>query len=543
MDRIRSLERVENQDSWDIIVIGGGATGLGVAVDAASRGYKTLLMEQADFAKGTSSRSTKLVHGGVRYLEQGNVRLVREALFERGHILKNAPHLASKQAFIIPVYSLWESIKYTTGLKLYDLMAGRQRIGRSVFLSKRKVVESMPGVRTQRLRGGVLYYDGQFDDARMAINLAQTCEDHGGTTLNYCKVSGLLKDARGKLSGVRATDGETGRVYELKASAIVNATGVFVDEIHQMDAGGAPQTVQPSQGIHLVLPPVFLETTRCALMIPKTDDGRVLFLVPWHGRLLAGTTDTPIEAHTLEPRALEEEISFILRNAGKYLNKAPRRSDVLSIFAGLRPLALPDSSKNGKATKDISRNHSLKVSDSGLLTITGGKWTTYRRMAKDTVDRAITVAGLTPTACVTADMKIHGWSEQKEAGDRWTMYGSDAPRVRALVAEHPQWARILDDEWDITRGEVVWAVRHEMARTVEDVLARRFRILFLDAAAAIRMAPGVAGILRQELNQDEMWEQAQVKEFTRLAGEYLLRDHTSPVQQDRVKLNNNTNLN
>jgi glycerol-3-phosphate dehydrogenase len=547
MDRTTSLQALENADSWDIIVIGGGATGLGVAVDAASRGYKTLLLEQADFAKGTSSRSTKLVHGGVRYLEQGNVRLVREALFERGHILKNAPHLAKKQAFIIPVYSLWESIKYTAGLKIYDLMAGGQRIGRSVFLSKRKVLESMPGVRTLKLRGGVRYYDGQFDDARMAVNLAQSCEDHGGTVLNYFKVTGLMKDEKGKLSGVVAKDSETGRAYQLKASVVVNATGVFVDEIHQMDEGEARPTIQPSQGIHLVLPPVFLETTTSALMIPKTDDGRVLFMVPWHGKLLAGTTDTPVQQHTLEPRALEEEITFILRNAGKYLKKAPRRSDVLSIFAGLRPLALPDSSKNGKSTKDISRNHSLQVSGSGLLTITGGKWTTYRRMAQDTVDKAITLGGLTPVACQTADMKIHGWSEKKEADDRWTMYGSDAPKIRALLTEHPDWSGAIDRVWDITRAEIVWSVRSEMARTVEDVLSRRFRVLFLDAAAAIRMAAPVARILSEELQRDEAWERAQVSDFSRLAAEYLLQDNAGPVPGSREKvgkeLNEKTNLN
>jgi len=524
MDRTKSLQGLEKVKKWDLIVIGGGATGLGVAVDAASRGYRTLLLEQADFAKGTSSRSTKLVHGGVRYLEQGNVRLVREALFERGHILRNAPHLAKRLAFIIPVYSLWESLKYTIGLKLYDLMAGGQRIGKSVFLRKDKVIETLPGVKTAKLKGGVLYFDGQFDDARMAINLAQTCEDHGGTVLNYCLVTALLKDEAGKVSGVQFIDQESGSRYQLQASVVVNATGVFVDEIHRMDSGKEQRTIQPSQGIHLVLPPDFLETTLCALMIPRTDDGRVLFLVPWHDHLLMGTTDTPIDEHTLEPRALEEEISFILRNAGKYLKKAPGRSDVLSIFAGLRPLALPDSSKGGKATKDISRNHSLQVSSSGLITITGGKWTTYRRMAKDTVDRAIVVGGLTPADCVTADMKIHGWSISKEVTERWTMYGSDAAEIRAMLMNHPDWSEQIDDQWDITRAEVLWSVKMEMARTVEDILSRRFRILFLDARAAIRMAPKVARILSEELSQNEQWEQHQVASFTELATEYLLTE-------------------
>lgn len=544
MDRSKSLRKLEGGKRWDVIVIGGGATGLGVAVDAASRGYETLLLEQVDFAKGTSSRSTKLVHGGVRYLEQGNVRLVREALFERGHILHNAPHLAKRQAFIIPVYSAWESVKYTLGLKLYDLMAGSQRIGKSVFLGKKKVIEAMPGVKTDRLRGGVLYFDGQFDDARMAVSLAQTCEDHGGTVLNYCRVTGLLKDAGGKLHGVEATDLETGQVYRVEGRVVVNATGVFVDDIHRMDTGAGRPTIQPSQGIHLVLPPVFLETTRYALMIPATDDGRVLFLVPWHGHLLAGTTDTPIETHTLEPRALEEEIAFILRNAAQYLRKAPRREDVLSIFAGLRPLALPDASRGGKATKDISRTHSLQVSASGLVSITGGKWTTYRRMAKDTVDRAIAVGGLAPSACVTADMHIHGWSTVKESDERWTLYGSDATRIRALEADHPDWARPIDEKWRITEAEVVWTVHQEMARTVEDVLSRRFRVLFLDARAALRMAPAVADILCRELSRDAAWKEKQLAGFTALAGEYLLSGDTegeSPDSKAHVRGNTPTN--
>jgi glycerol-3-phosphate dehydrogenase len=521
MDRSKSLQKLKEADVWDLIVIGGGATGLGVAVDSASRGFKTLLLEQADFAKGTSSRSTKLVHGGVRYLEQGNVKLVREALRERGIILKNAAHLAKKQAFIIPVYSAWESIKYFVGLRVYDLLAGGYGIGRSAFLSKKKVTEDMPGVRTERLRGGILYYDGQFDDARMAISLAATCEDCGGTVLNYMPVTGLVKNGAGRLVAVEATDLETGRSYRMPGRTIVNATGVFVDEIHRMDTGEMEQTVQPSQGVHLVLPPEFLETTAYSLMIPATDDGRVLFLVPWHDHLLMGTTDTPLEEHTLEPRALEKEVDFILRNAGKYLRKAPGRKDVLSVFAGLRPLALPQHG-GGKATKDISRTHSLQVSDSGLITITGGKWTTYRRMAEDTVDRAIRVGDLPPRPCVTGGLKVHGWAPAEPGDKDWNVYGSDLPRIRALEQKDPSLAVRLDAAWPFTRAEVVWAVFHEMARTVEDVLSRRFRVLFLDAKAAIRMAPEVAGIMKDTLHRDDAWAAGQVQEFTRLASEYLL---------------------
>jgi glycerol-3-phosphate dehydrogenase len=524
MDRKTSLKEIEETGKWDMIVIGGGATGLGVAVDAASRGFKTLLLEQADFAKGTSSRSTKLVHGGVRYLAQGNIRLVREALRERGYILKNVPQLARRQTFIIPVFNTWEKMKYLTGMKLYDWMAGKEQIGHAKWLSKAKVIESMPGIKGDRLKGGVLYYDGQFDDARMAISLALTCDDLGGTALNYMKVTGLLKGEKGKINGVTATDRENGTEYPIHAGIVVNATGVFVDEIHRMDTGIEEKTVKPSQGVHLVLPPRFLKTDENALMIPKTDDGRVLFMVPWHGHLLAGTTDTPLEEHTLEPRASDKEIEFILRTAEKYLKEAPSRKDVLSVFAGLRPLALPasDHATGKKNTKDISRNHVLQVSDTGLITITGGKWTTYRKMAEDTVDKAIVVGNLPDKRCITSTLKIHGWNDKGKSDEVLKMYGTDAEKILKMISDHPDLGKRIDDAWPFTDAEVVWAVRNEMARNVEDMLARRFRVLFLDAKAAIRMAPAVAKIMKEELEKDEEWTEKQVSEFTKLASEYLV---------------------
>lgn len=524
MNRNTSLKKLERAEEWDMIIIGGGATGSGVAVDAASRGYKTLLLEQADFAKGTSSRSTKLVHGGVRYLAQGNIRLVREALRERGHILQNVPHLAKRQAFIIPVFNFWERLKYSAGMKLYDWMAGKEQIGHAKWLSKTKVIESMPGIKGDRLKGGVLYYDGQFDDARMAISLALTCEDLGGTVLNYIKVTGLLKDERGKINGVIALDMENGMEYRIHAGIVINATGVFVDEIHRMDTGMEEKTVKPSQGVHLVLPPRFLQTTDNALMIPETDDGRVLFMVPWHGHLLTGTTDTPLEEHTLEPRALDKEIEFILHTAEKYLKEKPLRKDVLSVFAGLRPLALPtnNNAKGKKSTKDISRNHVLQVSNSGLVTITGGKWTTYRKMAEDTVDKAIAVAGSAYKPCKTQHLKIHGYLQQQSNGIE-NVYGSDIEKIHAVVSDNPDLGRKIDEAWPYTHAEVVWAAREEMARTVEDVLSRRFRVLFLDAEAAMSMAPVVAQILKQELNKDDEWVQKQVDDFNRLASGYVLK--------------------
>jgi glycerol-3-phosphate dehydrogenase len=502
---------------WDIIVVGGGATGLGTALDAASRGYKTLLLEQADFAKGTSSRSTKLVHGGVRYLAQGNIGLVREALYERGLLLKNAPHLVKNESFIIPNYEWWSGAYYTIGLTIYDLLAGKLSFGRSKHISKEETITRLPAIHQNGLYGGVVYYDGQFDDSRLAINLAQTCLEQGTTVLNYFRVAELQKkDSR--ICGVMAEDMESNIIYHLKSKVVINATGIFVDDLLQKDEPHKKPIIKSSQGIHIVLDKSFMPGDD-ALVIPETDDGRVLFAVPWHGKLLIGTTDTPVDEHKLEPVALAEEIGFVLRNAGKYLVKAPERKDILSVFAGLRPLVVP---KEGSAqTKDISRSHKLIVSKSGLITITGGKWTTYRRMAQDTVNKAIETAGLQPKPCKTDTLLIHGHTNEANAGDHLYAYGSDKEALLALVKENPSWGEKLHPGLDYIGAEIIWAVRHEMARTVEDVLARRVRALFLDARAAMDMAPKVAGLMAGELKKDKSWESGQVEEFNAVAKGYL----------------------
>jgi glycerol-3-phosphate dehydrogenase len=508
------------EKEWDIIVVGGGATGLGTALDAASRGYQTLLLEQSDFAKGTSSRSTKLVHGGVRYLAQGNIRLVREALHERGLLLKNAPHLVRNLPFIIPIYSLFDGLLYGIGLRLYDLLAGKLSLGKTSRISKKETVERLPGVEPRHLHSGVVYHDGQFDDARLAINLAQTCLEQGAIVLNYFKVSGLEKNKQGKVAGVIAKDAETGKVYRLKAKTVINATGIFVDDLLQMDAPGKKPLVRSSQGVHVVVDRSFMPS-QDALMIPKTDDKRVLFAVPWHDKLVIGTTDTPLNEHSLEPMATEKEIDFILANAARYLAKAPQRKDVLSVFAGLRPLAAP---QDGSAkTREISRGHKIIVSDSGLITITGGKWTTYRRMAEDTVDKAIEVAGLNPVPCVTEDLPVHGSAQPSDWNSHLYVYGSDREALLALIEENKDWANKLHHRYAYLRAEAIWAVRHEMARTVEDVLARRIRLLFLDARAAIAAAPITAKLIAAELGKNEQWQNEQVAAFTALAGNYLLQ--------------------
>jgi glycerol-3-phosphate dehydrogenase len=503
---------------WDLVVVGGGATGLGTALDAASRGYKTLLLEQADFAKGTSSRSTKLVHGGVRYLAQGDIGLVREALYERGLLLKNAAHLVKNESFVIPNYNWWTGAYYTIGLTLYDLLAGKLSFGRSKHISKRETINRLPGIQQKNLYGGVVYHDGQFDDSRLAINLVQTCIEQGATVLNYFKVTDLIKE-HGKITGVIALDMETEKVYSIKCKAVINATGVFVDDLLQKDDPHKKPLVRPSQGIHIVVDRSFMPGGD-ALMIPKTDDGRVLFVVPWHGKLLIGTTDTPLNEYSLEPKPLEDEIGFVMRNVGKYLTKAPARKDVLSIFAGLRPLAAPQ--EGSAKTKEISRKHKLIVSASGLITITGGKWTTYRRMAEDTVDQAIETAKLPPHPCITMNLAIHSNKIDVDRNNHLYVYGSDRDALLELVKENPVWGEKLHPRMDYIKAEVVWAVKHEMARTVEDVLARRVRALFLDARAALEMAPLVARLIAKQLNKDKSWENSQVAEFNLLANGYLL---------------------
>ena len=520
-DRKRLVKTIADPEKvWDIIVVGGGATGLGTALDAASRGYQTLLLEQADFAKGTSSRSTKLVHGGVRYLAQGNVGLVRQALYERGLLLKNAPHLVKNLSFVIPNYRWWESIFYSIGLGIYDLLAGTASFGRTRHLSKKQILADLPGLNSKGLRGGVVYHDGQFDDSRLAVNLAQTCLEQGATVLNYFRVTGLIKNDKRAIRGVDALDTETGVAYQLKAKAVVNATGVFVDELLQMDKPEDKPLVRPSQGVHIVIERSFMPSEE-ALMIPKTSDGRVLFVVPWHDKLVVGTTDTPINTHSLEPVALDTEIDFILNTAAKYLTTAPTRKDVLSVFAGLRPLAAPqnDSSK----TKEISRSHKLLVSPSGLITMIGGKWTTYRKMGEDTVDKAIEVGGLNPEVSRTKELAIHGSAAGLDCNNHLYFYGSEQNALLALANENPEWHKKLHPKYDYFQAEVIWAVQREMARTVEDVLARRIRLLFLDARAAIEAAPVVASLMASQLNKNDAWQKDQLAAFTDLANRYLLQ--------------------
>jgi glycerol-3-phosphate dehydrogenase len=518
MNRERMMARArEHAGAWDIVVIGGGATGAGVAVDAASRGFDVLLLEREDFGKGTSSRSTKLVHGGVRYLEQGNVSLVMEALKERGRLLHNAPHLVHDLMLVVPTYSWWESPFYGIGLKVYDLLAGRYGFGRSRLLSFDETLEKLPTIQRDGLKGGVAYHDGQFDDTRLLTHLMATAVDHGATVLNYAAAKAIAKDADGFVNGVVVEDRESGESFDLRAKVVVNASGIFTDEVRRLAQPQVESMIRPSQGIHLVFDASFLRGGT-AIMVPHTTDGRLMFALPWHGHTVVGTTDTPIESASYEPQPFEAEIEFILETAARYLTRPPQRKDILSIYAGIRPLV--KVAGNNK-TSSLSRDHTIHIDDSGLLSIVGGKWTTYRHMAEDCVDHAITLGDLKDSPCVTYDLPVHGYHRNPELLGSLAVYGADAERIEALAKADPELARRLHPELPYIAAEVVWAAREEMARSVEDVLARRTRALILNARAAIAMAPEVARMLAAELGRGAEWESRQVEEFTRLAAQYL----------------------
>ena len=506
------------REPWDIVVVGGGATGVGVALDAAARGYEVLLLEQSDFGKGTSSRSTKLVHGGVRYLEQGNISLVMEALKERGLLRQNAPHLVSDLGFVVPNYEWWEAPFYGVGLKVYNLLAGKYGFGTSEVLSKEETLERLPTIKTDGLRGGVVYYDGQFDDARLLVNMVATAVEQGGALVNYAPVTALTRDAEGFVNGVMARDLESGQELRAEARVVVNAAGPFCDAVRRMADSAAAPLIAPSQGIHLVFDRSFLPGKN-AIMVPHTSDGRVMFAIPWHGHTLVGTTDTPVESASLEPRAFEEEIEFILETAGQYLLKPPTRADVLSVFAGIRPLV---RSGDAKSTATLSRDHTIHIDGSGLLTITGGKWTTYRNMAEDCVNQAATLARLPEVPCPTRNLSIHGFHRHPEKFGDLGPYGSDALAIQDLMRFEPGLEKLLHPALPYCEAEVVWAARSEMARTVEDVLARRTRALFLNARAAIAMAPRTAELLARELGRDAAWRASQVEAFREVAHGYVV---------------------
>jgi glycerol-3-phosphate dehydrogenase len=520
MNRAAMLDRVHARSAaWDIVVIGGGATGVGVAVDAANRGFAVLLLERMDFGSATSSRSTKLVHGGVRYLEQGNVSLVMEALKERGLLRQNAPHLVHDLGFVVPNYSWWEAPFYGIGMKVYDLLAGKYGFGKSRLLSREETLQRLPTIQTEGLRGGVIYYDGQFDDTRLLIHLADTAADEGAVLLNYAPVVEITRGADGFADGVVAVDSETGERMTIKAHVVVNAAGIFADDVRRLAEPDASAMIAPSQGIHLVFEESFLRG-ETAIMVPHTSDGRVLFAIPWHGHTVVGTTDTAIDAPSYNPLPFEEEVQFILDTAAQYLSRPPQRSDVLSVYVGIRPLVKANGASS--KTSSLSRDHTIHVDNSGLLTIVGGKWTTYRHMAEDCVNHAITLGELKDVPSTTHNLRIHGYKAEVDSLNSLDVYGSDADKILALAAADARLGERLHPALPYIAAEVIWGVREEMARTLDDMLSRRTRALFLNARAAIEMAPAVAQLMAQELGTDQAWIDGQLKEFRELANKYLL---------------------
>ena len=520
------------QERFDVLVVGGGATGLGVAVDAATRGYRTALVEAGDFAQATSSRATKLVHGGVRYLVSGQIPLVYEALRERKVMLSNAPHLVQPLPFVTPAYKWFDLPWYGAGLKLYDMLSGSSSLGPTKILSQRETRERIPGIAAEGLKGSVLYYDGQFDDARLALALARTAEDHGALVLNYVRCTELIK-RDDKVCGAHVMDTESGRAFGIEASAVINATGIFVDTLRQKDTPGLDNLLSVSRGTHLVVAADFLQPDgrgqTNAIMVPKTKDGRIIFAIPWLGKVVIGTTDLPASKIEMEPGHDASEIDFLLETINPYLSRPVLRADILSIFSGLRPLV----TGNRANTSKLSREHHIDISASGMVTVAGGKWTTYRRMAEGTVDFAIKNRLLPPKECVSEKIRLHGAPAISEAKTRRThpfsQYGTDAAAVAMLSANDPSLAALLDADLPYSVAEVVYAVREEMARTLEDVLSRRTRALLLDARAAQRAAPLVAEVMARELGYGQAWIKSQLASFNQLARRfYEVEDDSTP---------------
>lgn len=527
-DRTSLLDRLRSRERWDIAIVGGGATGLGAAVDAVSRGYRTVLVESNDFGQGTSSRSTKLIHGGVRYLAQGNVGLVREALRERSTLMRNAPHLVGSRSFLLPTHRRLSIPYYLAGLTIYDALAGGHGLGKSRAVSAIEAKRLVPTLREARLRGGIVYRDGQFDDSRLIIALLRTFADLGGVALNYLPAIEFRKESS-RISGLMARDAETGEEFRIEARAVINAAGVFADEIRTLDRSDAPAMIRPSRGIHLVLPRRVLPG-ETALLIPKTDDGRVLFSIPWHDRVLLGTTDTPMSGSPpREPRASHDEVAYLLDHATRFLDPAPEAGDILSSFAGLRPLI---GHSSGGTTAQLSREYVVEISTSGLITITGGKWTTYRPMGSHVIDEAAKIGGLEPRRSTTGSQRLRGSPNEGQdrigtivgdeaSPDPLVAYGTDAEQLRLRMVARPDEAMLLHPRLPYYSAEVIWAVDQEWARTVEDVLSRRTRALLLDAQASIEAAPRVAALMSESLGRDESWRSDQVSRFRTLARAYL----------------------
>ena len=516
LPRAYMLDRATQMRPWDIIVVGGGCTGLATALDASARGYRTLLIERGDFTSGTSSRSTKLIHGGVRYLRSGQTGLVYRGLRERHRLRRNAPHLIDTLPLIVPAYRWWERPWYAAGLKLYDALALGRSLGASRLLNRRACLDHVSTLQGRGLRGGVLFHDGLFDDTRLGWALIRTAANLGCVALNYAEAVGLV-ESRGMVRGVRVRDLVGGAEWIAHGAVVVNATGPFADTVLRMDESRPASAVVLARGAHIVVGRAFLPG-RTAVLVPSTDDGRVLFAIPWHGHVLIGTTDVRVAAPSGEPVASDAEVDYLLDHAGRYLNRPIARGDILSAWAGLRALAAVGTEQN---TAALSRDHSVRVSQRGLVTVTGGKWTTCRKVAQDVVTVSAAVGNLSRAHSTTARMRLHGYSTRRHVGDPWKVYGADAPAIREMEVGDESLSRLMQPGLPYRLSQAAWAARSEMAVNVEDVLARRTRALFLNAQAASAAAPAVAGVMARELGHGEDWVAEQVRAFGALATRYL----------------------
>jgi len=497
MNREEQIEKIKTTDIWDMVVIGGGATGLGTTLDAASRGLKVLCIEKVDFSKGTSSKSTKLIHGGVRYLEQGHLAMVKSALQERWALMKNAPTMTKKLSFVLPTYSYFQWLYFGLGLIVYDFLSGKLSLGKTRFLNKKAVIKKIPNIEQKKLVGGIRYFDGQFDDSEMCLALARTAMKYGATVINHVSMENFIYDKHGKISGAIIKDHFENIEYKISSKSVINATGVYADEILQKDKPESEPLIKPSRGTHIVVDKKFYGSPH-AMIIPKTSDGRVLFAVPWHNKVVIGTTDIYTNEKDAEPKATQDEVDFILHNFNEYIQQTVHKSDILSVFSGLRPLI---QQQKINSTAALVRDHTILVSKSGLITITGGKWTTYRKMAEDTVNKAVKIHLLHhATKCVTKKLQL-------------------LSNVRPTATHDDVF---LHPDFPYTERDVVFAIRNEMACTIEDILSRRIRILFFDAKAAIAIAPKVGKILQNKLSKDDIWYQNQLDSFDEIAQKYLI---------------------
>ena len=488
MNRSSNIKLLNNNKKFDFIVIGGGASGLGCALDVSSRGYSVVLLEKFDFCKGTSSRSTKLIHGGVRYLEKGQISLVYEALKERDILIKNAPHLVKQVGFLIPVYNYFLKFYYFFGLKIYDFISGNLSFEKSRTVNRESAIKLVPNVEKQKLKGGVVYFDGQFDDSRLGIDIALTSEINNAVLINYMSVESLIKE-NGKIKGVIAHDSVNNSNFSINSDNVINATGVFSRSIMELDSNKLKTVIRPSQGVHLVVDKCFLNGN-FGILVPKTSDGRVLFAVPWQDHVIIGTTDTVVDNPSFNPESTKEEIDFILENVKNYLELYPKRDNIKSVFVGLRPLVANNS--NSKS-KDLSRKHKIIVSKSGMVSVIGGKWTTYRRMAENVIDLALKKTKLPFVKSKTSDLKIKNG-----------LIDIDFSKES------------LSDDFFLSKEMIIHYVKNEMALNLDDIMSRRSRCLFLNTKESIRIAPMVAKIMSNELSKDKDWIDKQLKSFYNL---------------------------